>query len=129
MILDSSALVAMLLREPGHERPIERLAESPGACVGAATIVETGIVLTARLGARGQTLLGRFIQANELTILPCEAEHWTIAVQAFLRFGKGRHRAALNFGDCLTYAAARASDEPLLCVGDDFGKTDLQLVA
>jgi ribonuclease VapC len=128
LILDSSALVAVLLKEPDHERVIERLAENPAAGVGAPTLVETGIVLGARLAARGQTLLGRFVQANELEVLPCEEEHWTLAVQAFLRFGKGRHPAALNFGDCLTYATARASGEPLLCVGEDFAKTDLELV-
>ena len=128
MILDSSAIVAVLLKEPGYERLLERLAENPEPGVGAPTMVETGIVLSARLGASGQTLLGRFAQAYELVVLPCEAEHWTIAVQAFLRFGKGRHPAGLNFGDCLTYATARLAGEPLLCLGEDFAKTDLPLV-
>jgi len=128
LILDSSAIVAILLKEPGHERLLECLAENPESGVGAPTMVETGIVLSARLGERGQTLLGRFTQAAELVILSCDAEHWTIAVQAFLRFGKGRHPAALNFGDCLTYATARLANEPLLCLGEDFAKTDLMLV-
>jgi ribonuclease VapC len=128
LILDSSAVVAVLLKEPGHERLVERLAENPEPGVGAPTMVETGIVLSARLGERGQTLLGRFAQAYELAILPCDAEHWTTAVQAFLRYGKGRHPAALNFGDCLTYATARLAGEPLLCLGEDFAKTDLSLM-
>jgi ribonuclease VapC len=128
LILDSSAIVAVLLKEPGYERLLKRLAENPEPGVGAPTLVETGIVLSARLGERGQTLLARFAQAHELAILPCGAEHWTIAVQAFLRFGKGRHPAALNFGDCLTYATARLAGEPLLCLGEDFAKTDLPLV-
>jgi ribonuclease VapC len=128
LILDSSAIVAVLLKEPSYERLLERLAENPEPGIGAPTMVETGIVLAARLGERGQTLLARFAQAYELVILPCGAEHWTIAVQAFLRFGKGRHPAALNFGDCLTYAIARLADEPLLCLGDDFAKTDISLV-
>lgn len=128
MILDSSAIVAILLKEPDHERLLERLAENPEPGVGAPTMVETGIVLTARLGERGQTLLGRLAQAYELTVLACDTEHWTTAVQAFLRFGKGRHPAGLNFGDCLTYATARLAGEPLLCVGEDFAKTDLPLV-
>jgi ribonuclease VapC len=128
LILDSSAIVAVLLKEPGYERLLKRLAENPEPGVGAPTTVETGIVLAARLGASGQTLLGRFAQAYELVILPCDAEHWTIAVQAFLRFGKGRHPAGLNFGDCLTYATTRLAGEPLLCLGDDFAKTDLALV-
>ena len=142
MILDSSAIVAVLLKEPGYERLLVRLAKFNSAsgcaiqrCVsfpdpvgGAPTMFEACIVLAARLGASGQTLLARFSQAHELVILPCEAQHWTIAMQAFLRFGKGRHPAALNFGDCLTYATARLADEPLLCVGEDFSKTDLPLV-
>ncbi len=128
MILDSSAIVAVILKEPGYERLLERLAENPEPGVGAPTMVETGIVLSARLGASGQTLLGRFAQAYELAILPCEAEHWTTAVHAFLRFGKGRHLAALNFGDCLTYATARLAGEPLLCLGEAFAKTDLPLL-
>jgi ribonuclease VapC len=128
LILDSSAIVAVILKEPGYERALRRLAENPEPGVGAPTMVETGIVLSARLGERGQTLLARFAQAYELSILPCEAEHWAIAVQAFLRFGKGRNPAALNFGDCLTYATTRLAGEPLLCLGEDFAKTDLPLV-
>ena len=128
MILDSSAIVAVLLKEPGHERLLDRLTENPEPGVGAPTMVETGIVLSARLGERGQTLLARLAQAYELAILPCDAEHWTVAVGAFLRFGKGRHPAGLSFGDCLTYATARLAEEPLLCIGEDFAKTDLPLV-
>lgn len=128
MILDSSAIVAVLLKEPDHEWLLERLADHPEPGVGAPTMVETGIVLAARIGERGQTLLGRLAQGYEFAILPCDAEHWTIAVQAFLRFGKGRHPAGLNFGDCLTYATARLAGEPLLCLGEDFAKTDLPLV-
>ena len=120
--------MAVLLKEPGYERLLERLAENPEPGVGAPTMVETGMVLSARLGPSGQTLLGRFAQAYELAILPCEADHWTVAVQAFLQYGKGRHPAALNFGDCLTYATAHIAGEPLLCLGEDFAKTDLPLV-
>ena len=112
MILDSSAIVAVLLKEPGYERLLKRLAENPEPGVGAPTMIETGIVLAARLGERGQTLLARFAQAYEFVILPCDAEHWTTAVQAFLRYGKGRHSAALNFGDCLTYAIAGGGGGP-----------------
>jgi ribonuclease VapC len=129
LILDSSAIVGVLLKEPEHEWLLERLTDNPEPGVGAPTMVETGIVLTARLGERGQTLLGRLAQEYEFVILSCEAEHWTIAVQAFLRFGKGRHPAALNFGDCFTYATSRVAGEPLLCLGEDFAKTDLPLVS
>jgi ribonuclease VapC len=129
LILDSSAVLAVLLKEPAHERLLEALAAKPGPGIGAATLVESGIVLSARLGASGQTLLGRFVQGYALEVIPLGPDHWPVAVQAFLRFGKGRHPAALNFGDCLTYATARLAEEPLLCVGEDFAKTDLPLLA
>jgi ribonuclease VapC len=128
VILDSSAILAVLFKEPGHELLLEHLTENPEPGVGAPTLVESGIVLAARLGASGETLLARFVQAQELTVIAFGEEHWPIAVQAFLSFGKGRHPAALNFGDCLTYAIARLAGEPLLCVGEDFAKTDLELV-
>jgi ribonuclease VapC len=97
--------------------------------VGGATLVETGIVLAARLGIPGKTLLVRFVQEAGLQVVPVTAEHWPVAVDAYLRYGEGRHPAALNFGDCLTYAVCRVSDQPLLCVGDDFPKTDLTMLA
>ena len=128
MILDSSAIIAVLLKEPGHESLLGHLAEHPEQGVGASTLVESGIVLAARLGASGETLLARFVHAQELVVVAVGEEHWPIAVQAFLSFGKGRHPAALDFGDCLTYAIARLSGEPLLCVGEGFAKTDLELV-
>lgn len=127
MIVDSSALVAILLREPGWQDLLRRLAveESPG--VGAPTLAETGIVLTARLGKDGRRLLAAFVREADLQVIPFVEEHWKSATEAFGRYGKGRHPAALNFGDCLTYAVARLSGQPLLCVGDDFPKTDLEL--
>jgi len=128
VILDSSAIVAVVLKESGHERLIDRIVENPEPGVGAPTLVETGIVLATRLGAAGETLLARFVQAQEVIVISFEEAHWSAAVQAFLRYGKGRNPAALNFGDCLTYAVARLSDEPLLCVGEDFSKTDIELV-
>jgi ribonuclease VapC len=86
------------------------------------------MVLVGRLGIVGKTLLARFVQETDLTVVPVGPEHWTVAVDAFARYGKGRHPAALNFGDCLTYAVARVAEEPLLCIGDDFPRTDLELV-
>jgi len=127
VIVDSSALIAVLLREPGYEPVLERLAVEAPAGVGAPTLAETGIVLVARMGVRGQTLLARFVQEAELVVVPLTDEHWGVAVGAFLRYGKGRHRARLNYGDCLTYAVAHVAHEPLLCVGDDFPLTDLEL--
>jgi ribonuclease VapC len=128
VIVDSSAVVAVLLRQPGYEPILEELARATDAAMGTPTLVETGIVLGARLGVPGRTLLARFVQESGLVVVPFGDDHWGAAVDAFLRYGKGRHPAGLNFGDCLTYAVARLADEPLLCLGDDFAQTDLQLV-
>lgn len=128
MILDSSAVIAVLLAEPGHEALEDRLAQAPQVGIGAPTLTECGIVLSARLGALGQTLLGRFVQEAALTLIPFGPDHWVAAVSAYLRFGKGRHPAALNFGDCMSYATAQLAQAPLLCLGDDFTQTDLNLV-
>ena len=128
MIVDSSAVVAILLREPGYEPLLEQLAQSEHPGIGAPTLTETGIVLAARLGEAGKALLANFVDASGLVVVPFGVTHWDVAVDAFLRFGKGRHPAGLNFGDCMTYATARLAGEPLLCLGDDFKKTDLPLV-
>jgi ribonuclease VapC len=127
VIVDSSAVVAVLLRQPGHEAVLDRLESAQVVGIGAPTLVETGIVLAARLGIAGKTLLARFLDEAGLTVIPFTAEHWTLAVDAYIRYGKGRHPAALNFGDCLTYAVCRQADQPLLYVGDDFTRTDLDL--
>ena len=125
MIVDSSAVVAVLLRQAGHKAVLDRLETAQAAGIGAPTLVETGIVLTARLGIAGKTLLARFLDEAGLTVVPFTAEHWPVAVDAYLRYGKGRHPAALNFGDCFAYATARQGGDSLLYVGDDFARTDI----
>jgi len=129
VIVDSSAIVAILLREPGWERLVDLVATVDGPHgVGAPTLVETGIVLVARVGVPGKSLLARFVEEASMRVIDLTADHWTVAVGAYLRFGKGRHPAALNFGDCLTYAVAKLAAVPLLCLGNDFAQTDLELV-
>jgi ribonuclease VapC len=124
VIVDSSALVAIVLREPGWAVLVDKL--SAGAAgVGAPTLAEAGVVLTAKLGPRGRSLLARVVQEAGIAVIPFTDEHWPSAIEAYGRFGKGRHAAALNFGDCLTYAVARLASQPLLYVGDDFARTDL----
>ena len=124
MIVDASALVAIVLREPGWEGLVDKLAvQSAGA--GAPTLAEAGVVLTSKLGPRGKSLLARVVHEARIAVVPFTDEHWPIAVDAYARFGKGRHPAALNFGDCLTYAVARLAGQPLLYIGDDFSRTDL----
>lgn len=126
MIVDTSALVAVLLREPGHETLLARLTEpSVAAAIGAPTLVELGIVLSARLERDARPIVADLIETLDLAVIPFTDDHWAAATRAFVRFGRGRHRAALNFGDCLTYAIAHVADEPLLFVGDDFAQTDL----
>ena len=89
-------------------------------------LAETGIVLHARLGAAADGMLERMLDELAIQKIPFGEVHWREAVDAFRRFGRGRHAASLNFGDCLTYAAARLAGEPLLFVGDDFARTDLE---
>jgi ribonuclease VapC len=117
-----------ILKEPGSESLQERLAEAEWAGIGAPTVVESALVLSSRLGIAGKTLLARFTVEADLDVVALAADHWTVATDAFLRYGKGRHSAALTFGDCLTYAVSKVADEPLLCVGNDFPATDLRLV-
>jgi ribonuclease VapC len=128
MIIDSSAILAVIGREPGYERIVHQLAASPGTRIGAPTQLETGMVLTARFGSRGKTALARFLQENSVKTVGFEEAHASVALDAYSRFGQGRHPAAVNFGDCCTYAVAFLTGERLLCVGDDFARTDLLLV-
>lgn len=128
MIVDSSAIVAVVLDEPGCEALIDKLGSADHAGIGAPTLAETAIVLSARLGRDARTLLSRFVDEASIEVVPFGEAHFRAAVEAWLRFGKGRHPAALNFGDCMSYATARLAGQPLLCTGNDFGRTDLPLV-
>lgn len=128
MILDSSAIVAIMREEPGHARLNAAIQGTQRVAMGAPTILETAIVLSTRFGASGQQLLRAFSRLTDLEIVPFDEAHGELAIETHLRFGKGRHPARLNFGDCMTYAVAKLAREPLLCTGDDFAKTDLDLV-
>ena len=128
MIIDTSAIVTVLLREVDSDRVLDQL-ESVDVCrVGAPTLVETGMVMTGKMGDDGRMLLLAFLADQNIDVLSFNDAHWRVAQSAFVRFGKGRHPAALNLGDCFTYATAYVAGEPLLCVGNDFAKTDLELV-
>ena len=128
MIVDSSVLIAILMREQGHEDLYTRIGDTGFVGVSAATMVEAGMVLTARLGPIGPSLLDRLVREAKMTIVALTEDHWAIAVGAFALFGKGRHPAGLNFGDCLSYATVTVAQLPLFCIGDDFPQTDLDLV-
>ena len=126
MVLDSSALVAIILEEPNHAELVAKIAAAPGIAIGAPTLLETFIVLIARLGRDPIVALENLLHAFEAEVIPFTDDHGRIALNAFLKYGKGRDPAALNFGDCLCYATASLASQPLLYVGDDFSRTDIQ---
>ena len=125
MVLDSSAIVAIHLREPGHDRLIQRIEDAEVVVVGVPTLLETAMVLSTRLGQDARPLLSTFLRRLEAEVVPLGNEHLDAAISAFLRFGRGRHPAALNFGDCMAYAVASVSGMPLLFTGEDFTRTDI----
>ncbi|MGC9393246.1 MAG: type II toxin-antitoxin system VapC family toxin [Anaerolineae bacterium] len=127
MIVDTSAIAAIFFKESGYEDLLEKLGRAHEVGIGAPTLVECGIVLSARLGRDARGMLSRFLEETHVFIVPFVDVHYSTAVTAWQKFGKGRHPAALNFGDCLTYAVAKLAGGPLLCVGDDFSQTDLEL--
>jgi ribonuclease VapC len=129
MVLDSSAIVAIHLKEPGYERIVDILGgavnRSEAVAIGTPTLLETTMVLSARIGKDTRPLVSAFVQRIGAEVIAFQQEHLDAAASAFLRFGRGRHRAALNFGDCMAYAVASVSGMPLLFTGDDFSRTDI----
>jgi ribonuclease VapC len=126
VIVDTSALLAVVFKEPGYESLIDKLLAPGRKGVGTPTLAEAGLVLTGRLEGDADAQVSGILQQLEIVPVPFGERHWRAAVEAFRRFGKGRHPAALNFGDCLSYATAKLADRPLLFVGEDFSKTDLR---
>ena len=126
MIVDSSAVVAVLKREPLQEEMATKLANADVVAIGAPTLFETDMVTIGALGKRGRAVIAQFLESFEVEVIPFGDNHWQVAAEAFMRFGKGRHPAALNYGDCMTYATAKVAGEPLLYIGNDFAQTDLE---
>jgi ribonuclease VapC len=125
MILDTSALVAIVLREPGWQALSERIRDAKGhVAISAGTLTETAIVLSSRLNEDARGRLARLLHASEIAVIPFDEQHYGAALDGWLRYGKGRHPAALNFGDCIAYATSIIANEGLLCVGQDFSQTD-----
>lgn len=124
-MVDTSALIAYLRAEPSAERLKEAMKSALSISLSAASLVEAGIVAERLQGVDGARELDRLIQRLRIQVVPVTAEQAGIAREAYRRFGKARHPAALNFGDCFSYALARALGEPLLFVGDDFARTDV----
>jgi ribonuclease VapC len=125
MVLDTSALLALLLDEPEAEAFRAAVEEDTTRLVSAATLLETALVIETRKGEPGGHELDVLVHKAEVVVVPVDPEQVSEARRAYRRFGKGRHPAALNFGDVFAYALARTSGEPLLFKGDDFAKTDV----
>ena len=126
MTLDSSALVAVLFAEPGYLDLVDRILEADHVRVGAPTLVETRLVLAGRRKAPAGREVEGLMEELAITVVPFGQAESSVAIDAFLRFGRGRHPASLNFGDCLAYASASAAGDTLLFVGDDFAQTDIE---
>lgn len=129
MILDTSALVAILQDEPERRSFIAAIEAAASRSMSTATFVETSLVIGARYGDDGLRDLDLFLAKAEVALVAVDIEQAQAAREAFLRFGRGRHPAGLNYGDCFSYALARTLGEPLLYKGEDFSQTDVGTVA
>lgn len=125
MTLDSSALIAVLFAEPGYLDLVDRMLEADQVRVGAPTLVEASMVAAGRRRAPARGEVEGLVKELGIAVVPFGEAEWRVAVDAFLRFGRGRHAAALNFGDCLAYASASTAGDTLLFVGGDFSRTDI----
>ena len=127
IVVDTSALIAILQGEADAGRFASAIADSESALISAATVVETGIVMLGRHGPRGIDKVRTLIQEGRLQVESVTEEHAELAIDAYDNYGKGRERRAkLNFGDCFSYALARATGLPLLFKGNDFSETDIE---
>jgi ribonuclease VapC len=127
MVIDTSAIVALIQDEQPHAGQVAAaLAGARSPVMSAPTVAECLIVLTGRHGPLARTIFERLRGEIDLGVADFTDEHAAAAQRAFLQYGKGRHPAAFNFGDCMTYATAQLSHEPLLAVGNDFPQTDLE---
>lgn len=125
MVIDSSALVAILQKEPERDHLIARIDADPVRLLSVVSLVETASVIEARFGYEGGRDLDRLVAQSSIEIVPVDEDQGTMAREAYRRFGKGRHPARLNLGDCFAYALAKTTGESLLFKGTDFALTDI----
>jgi ribonuclease VapC len=125
MVIDTSAIVAIALNEPDSAELELQIADDPIRLISAATVLETTIVLETRLGDAGGREFDLWVLKVGAEIVPVDVEQTDAARRAWRRFGKGRHAAGLNYGDCFSYALALTRGEPLLFKGEDFAKADI----
>jgi ribonuclease VapC len=129
MVIDSSALVAIVFNEPEAEQFRIAVSEATVCFVSAASVLETSMVVEGRRGEKAGRDLDAALRDGDIEVVPVTFEQINVARGAFRRYGRGRHKAGLNFGDCFSYALAKVSGEPLLHKGDDFSLTDLAIVS
>lgn len=129
MVIDSSALVALVFAEPEAAQFRVAVAKATVRIISAASVLEAAMVVESRRGEQAGRDLDQALIEGDIQIVPVTAEQVTVARAAFRRFGRGRHKAGLNFGDCFSYALAKVSGEPLLYKGNDFALTDLALIS
>ena len=127
MVIDTSALLAVLFDEPERRLFVERIEADATRLISAATLLETALVIESRRGEAAGRELDLFVHRAQISVVPFDAEQTEIARIAWRRYGRGRHRAGLNYGDCFSYALAMVSGEPLLAKGEDFAQTDVNL--
>jgi ribonuclease VapC len=125
MVLDTSAVMAILGSENDADRFETAIAAAERVLLSTGTLIELGIVVEVRLGEEGGRELDLFLLKVKVRQVPVSERHAELAREAYRKFGKGRHRAGLNFGDCFSYALAMAEGEPLLFKGADFSRTDV----
>ena len=128
MVIDTSAILAILQNEPERRAINEAVEAADTRMMSVAAFVESSIVIESRYGPDGMRDLDLYVAKAQVTLAPVDAEQAHLARDAFRKYGKGRHRAGLNFGDCFSYALARSLSEPILFKGDDFMHTDLVAV-
>jgi ribonuclease VapC len=128
MIIDTSALLAVLFDEPDGPALLRRIAEAPIRLMSSANAVEAWIVADRHANPAKGPALDALLETLGIDIVPVTVQHARLARTAYHTYGKGRHPAGLNFGDCFAYALAKATDLPLLFKGDDFGQTDVPVV-
>ena len=125
MTIDTSAMVAVLFAESGHLDLVDHMLAADVLLIGAPTLAETSLVFEGRRRRAAGRLLDDLVEELGITVVPFGESEWRRAAAAFSKFGRGRHKAALNFGDCLAYATAAIAGDALLFVGDDFRHTDI----
>ncbi len=127
MVIDTSALAAIFFHEPERERFRDAITTADTRLISAATLLESGIVIEGRRGGGAGREFDLFVVRASLQIVPVDGEQADIARSAWRKYGKGRHPAGLNYGDCFAYALSKTTGEPLLAKGTDFTKTDIEV--